>query len=131
MEKKEQEYFKPFSLRLSLDERARLERDAGDLPIGAYIRSCLFENPTQRKRRGKRPIKDYEILAALLTKLGSSRIANNLNQLAKAANSGSLLLMPEIEGDLHQAIADISYMRSILMKGLGLYAQEKEEEHDP
>ncbi len=32
----------PFSLRLSFEERARLERDAGDMPLGAYIRERLF-----------------------------------------------------------------------------------------
>ena len=76
--KKKNAYFTPFSLRLSFEERARLELDAGDLPLGAYIRSSLFSDPTPRKRRMKRPIKDYKILAELLTKLGSSRISNNL-----------------------------------------------------
>lgn len=120
----------PFCLRLSKEERARLEYDAGDMPLGTYIRSCLFDHPTPRKRRMKRPVKDYKILAELLTKLGASRIANNLNQLARAANSGSLLLMPEVEEDLRQALKDIAWMRKALMKGLGLY-QKKDKGHDP
>ena len=120
----------PFCLRLSMEERARLEYDAGDMPLGAYARSRLFADPTPRKRRMRRPIKDHKILAQLLTKLGASRIANNLNQLARAANSGSLLLMPEIEADLKQALSDIAWMRKTLIKGLGLY-QNEDEEHDP
>ena len=126
--KKKNAYFTPFSLRLSFEERARLELDAGDLPLGAYIRSSLFSDPTPRKRRMKRPIKDYKILAELLTKLGSSRISNNLNQLARAVNSGSLLVMPETEKSLHQAAADIAWMRDKLIKGLGLYIQEEDED---
>ena len=80
----------PFCLRLSKEERARLEHDAGDMPLGAYVRSCLFDNPTPRKRRMKRPVKDHEILAQLLTKLGASRMANNLNQLAQPLKSALL-----------------------------------------
>ncbi len=120
----------PFCLRLSKEERERLERDAGDMPLGTYVRSRLFDDPTPRKRRMKRPVKDHEILAELITKLGASRIANNLNQLARAANSGSLLLMPEIEEDLRQALLDIAWMRKTLIKGLGLY-QNDGEDHDP
>lgn len=119
----------PFCLRLSTEERERLEYDAGDMPLGTYVRSRLFDDPTPRKRRMKRPVKDHEILAQLLTKLGSSRIANNLNQLARAANSGSLLLMPEIEEDLRQALSDIAWMRKTLMQGLGLY-QNGGDNHD-
>ncbi len=120
----------PFCLRLSTEERARLEYEAGDMPLGAYARSRLFDDPTPRKRRMKRPVKDHKLLAELITKLGASRIANNLNQLARAANSGSLLLMPEIEEDLRQALADIAWMRKTLMKGLGLY-QSGDKDHDP
>ena len=120
----------PYSLRLSPEERERLDYDAGDLPLAAYIRSQLFDDPTPRKRRMKRPVKDHKLLAELITKLGASRIANNLNQLARAANSGSLLLMPEIEEDLRQALADIAWMRTTLMQGLGLY-QSEDIDHDP
>lgn len=120
----------PYSLRLSPEERERLDHDAGDMPLATYIRSRLFDNPTPRKRRMKRPVKDHKLLAELLTKLGASRISSNLNQLARAANSGSLLLMPEIEEDLRQALEDIAWMRKILMQGLGLY-QNEDKDHDP
>ena len=41
----------PFSLRLTFEERARLERDAGDMPLGAYIRSRLFDQPAGDRRK--------------------------------------------------------------------------------
>lgn len=117
----------PYSLRLSPEERERLDYDAGDMPLAAYIRSRLFDDPTPRKRRMKRPVKDHRLLAELIAKLGASCISSNLNQLARAANSGSLLLMPEIEKDLRQALEDIAWMRKTLMQGLGLYQSEDED----
>ena len=44
----------PFSLRLTVEERSRLEYDAGDQPIGAYIRSKLFDDAQPRPRRRRR-----------------------------------------------------------------------------
>ena len=114
----------PFSLRLTFEERARLEREAGDMPLGAYIRSKLFNEPASDRspRQRKRPIKDHQALGQLLGELGRARLANNLNQLAKSANSGSLPLTPETESSLREACAGIHWMRTALMQALGLHA---------
>ena len=111
----------PFSMRLTPDERARLERDSAGMSLGSYVRWRLFdpENPPPR-HRGKFPVKDHQALSALLGKLGQSRLANNLNQLAKAAHSGSLVLTPALEAELRDAIADIAAMRVTLIAALGL-----------
>ena len=78
----------PFSLRLTFEERARLEELAGDMPLGAYIRRKVFDGQGLKKKRARarsrRPIKDEQKLAQVLAMLGQSRIANNLNQLAKS-----------------------------------------------
>lgn len=74
----------PFSLRLSETERARIERDAAGMPIGGYIRSRLFGEEAAPRRRGKFPVKDHKLLAQALGKLGASRLANNLYQIANA-----------------------------------------------
>ena len=80
----------PFCLRLSIEERARLEREAVGLPMGEYIRQRVFDESTPKRRtRNKHPVKDHQILSQLLGELGRSRIPNNLNQLAKAANNGT------------------------------------------
>lgn len=114
----------PFSLRLTFEERARLEAEAGDMPLGAYIRAKLFEEPApdRRPRRAKRPVKDQQALASVLGELGKSRIANNLNQLAKAVNSGSLPITPETERSLREACVEIHWLRTTLMEALGLQA---------
>ena len=112
---------KPFSLRLSFDERARLEQDASGMALGAYIRDRLFgDDAAPRQRRGHFPVKDYAALGRVLAALGQSRLSNNLNQLAKAVNTGSLPVTPETEDDLRQACKDIQAMRRDLMIALGL-----------
>lgn len=110
----------PFSLRLTFEERASLEQAAGDMPLGAYIRGQIFEGKqTRQRRRYKRPVKDHQALGQLLGALGESRLANNLNQLAKSANTGSLPVTPETEKALREACAEIHQMRSLLMRALG------------
>ncbi|WP_417524278.1 hypothetical protein [Marinovum sp.] len=112
----------PFSLRLSFDERARLEQDAAGMALGAYIRDRLFgEDAAPRQSRGKSPVKDYAALGRVLAALGASRLSSNLNQLAKAVNTGSLPVTPETEEDLRQACKDVQAMRRDLLIALGLH----------
>lgn len=110
----------PFSLRLTFEERVALERAAGDMPLGAYIRGELFRGKSTRRRRPrKRPVKDYQALGQLLGELANARLANNLNQLARAANTGSLPVTPETEKALREACAEVQQMRTLLMAALG------------
>lgn len=114
----------PFSLRLTFDERAILERAAGNRPLGAYIRKRLLngeEAPRKVRKRKKSPLKDEKALSKLLAELGKSRLANNLNQLARAANTGSLPVTPDTERALRNACADIHEMRNLLMRALGFH----------
>ncbi|AKO96680.1 hypothetical protein MALG_01496 [Marinovum algicola DG 898] len=112
----------PFSLRLSFEERARLEHDAAGMSLGAYIRDRLFgEDVAPRQSRGKFPVKDYAALGRVLAALGASRLSSNLNQLAKAVNTGSLPVTPETEEDVRQACKDVQAMRRDLLIALGLH----------
>ena len=113
----------PLSLRLSRDERARLERDATGMSLGAYIKWRLFDSDRPPPRtRGKAPVRDHILLSQLMALLGQSRLPSNINQLAKAANSGSLPVTPETEADLRHACRDLAEMRRMLMRALGLDA---------
>lgn len=111
----------PFSLRLTFDERAQLEKDAAGRSLSSYIKWRIFDpdKPPPRKR-GKVPVKDHKILAALLAKLGESRLSSNVNQLAKAINSGSLPITPDTERAFVRAARDIEDIRSLLIIALGL-----------
>lgn len=116
----------PFSLRLSVAERSRLDRDAGDMPLGVYVRSRLFDAGTViRRPRERRPVKDEQLLAKLLGQLGEARLANNLNQLAYAANCGTLPVSPETEAALQSAYTEVQAMRRDLMTALGLEADDR------
>ena len=113
----------PFSLRLNFEERARLEELAGNEPLGTYIKRKLFDGTGLENKRARsrlrRPVEDEQKLARVLAALGQSRIANNLNQLAKAANIGTLPVSPEIEVELRETCSTITAMRADLLKALG------------
>jgi hypothetical protein len=110
----------PFSLRLSFDERGILEHDAAGMALGAYIRDRLFgEDVTPRTTRGKFPVKDHAALGRVLGALGQAKLANNLNQLARAVNSGSLPVTPETEEELRRACAAVLAMREDILNALG------------
>lgn len=111
---------KPFSLRLSVEERQILEELAGTKPIGAYIREIILDNPKPRRSRTTRPNEDDIILAQILAQLGASRIPNNINQLAKAANSGALPVSDDVHEDLSNAVKNITFIKETLIKALGL-----------
>lgn len=111
----------PFSLRLTPDERSALEAKAGSMPLASYIKSVVLasEAPKYRKRQ-KPPVAEQQLLAQVLAKLGASRNANNLNQIAKGINQGTLVVDDELAIDLNAAIAEIAWMRITLMQALGL-----------
>lgn len=111
----------PFSLRFSAEDRRRLEHDAAGMSLASYIRWRVFDplSPPPR-HRGKAPVKDHQALSGLLAQLGQSRLSNNLNQLARAVNTGSLPVSPDVEAELRHAAAEIVAMRALLIEALGL-----------
>lgn len=112
---------KPFSIRLTEDEKRLLLECAGRLPLSTYVRNLLLDGSTRAaRRRPANPVKDHQALARVLAALGQSRIANNLNQLAKAANIGALPVTPETEEEISEAYTAVLAMRDDLMRALGL-----------
>jgi len=109
----------PVSLRMTFEEKASLEKAAAGMSLAAYIRWRLFapDMPPPRTR-GNFPVKDHKALAQLLALLGQSRLANNVNQLARAANTGSLPVTPETEVALLTAVREVSNMRALLIQAL-------------
>lgn len=111
----------PFCLRLSACERSRLEKDAAGLSLAEHTRQKLFdESVPKRQTRGKYPVKDHKALGQVLGELGRTRMANNLNQLAKSVNLGCLILNPDEKAVLFAACADIREIKTMLIKALGL-----------
>ncbi len=128
----DQKYPAPFSMRFTKDERKSLELAAAGRPLAAYIRWLIFKQDMpempKKRARGENASTDHKQLAKLLGALGKSRIASNINQLAKAANSGSLPVSAEIINALNDSVAAIKWMRETLIKGMGIKPQAKEED---
>ena len=110
----------PLSIRFTDSEKARLKDLAGAQPLGQYIRDRVLDGSSAARTRVQAPLKDAEPLGHLLGLLGQSRMASNLNQIAKAANQGSLPVTHELEADLKKACDEVSEMRLLLLKALGI-----------
>lgn len=111
----------PLSLRLTETERAALEKAAGNASLSEYIRQRVFGEAAQkRKSRHRNPVKDQQALAQVLGLLGQTRIANNLNQLAKDSNCGALVLNDDTNAKIEEAYAHVISMRNELIRALGL-----------
>lgn len=112
---------RPFTLRLTSDERARLQSEAGGQPLGAYMRARLLEgDAAPRRMRGQPLVKDRQELGQALAKLGASELSTSLATLARAAHSGALPVQPETALALNTACEDVREMRLALFKALGL-----------
>lgn len=57
--RKEKGISPPFSLRLTFEERAKLEKEAGSKPLGAYIRSKLFNTLSFRLQVFLMPVNSH------------------------------------------------------------------------
>ncbi len=114
----------PFSIRFTPEERSRLEAEAGQQPLGAFIRLRLLGEAADKRRRSRRPRVDQETTARLLSELGKSRLASNMNQIAKAMNTGTLDVGPDVARDLREACKSIADMRSALLTALGVKVEQ-------
>lgn len=108
------------TLRMTPEERAKLDELAAGMTLSAYIRACVFAEET--KRRKKRPlsaIEDRKAAAEALALLGQSRIASNLNQLAYHANIGALIVGEVEKVHIAEANSHLAAIRALLMDALG------------
>ncbi|MGB0696264.1 MAG: hypothetical protein ACPGOY_11485 [Rhodospirillaceae bacterium] len=110
----------PFSIRLSAEERAYLERKAGNRPLGGYIRKKLLGDHETPRKAARLPAMDYVMLGQVLAMLGTSDLGKHLCLLAVAAERGALIVDDEVETELKSACADVRTMRGLLVSALGL-----------
>ncbi|MDA5558164.1 plasmid mobilization protein [Shimia sp. MMG029] len=110
----------PLTLRLTWEERERLEDLAAGMTLSAYVRACVFaEDVKLRKTRPADAVEDKKAAAEALALLGQSRIASNLNQLAYHANIGALIVGEAEKADIAEANAHLAAIRTLLMDALG------------
>ncbi|MEM8851512.1 MAG: hypothetical protein AAGE03_15955 [Pseudomonadota bacterium] len=107
----------PLTLRLTSDERTRLEELADGTTLSAYVRACVFaEGEWARNRRPKDPAADRKAAADALV---LSRIASNFNQLAYHANIGMVIVGEAETAEIAEANGHLQAIRGLLMRGLG------------
>lgn len=125
MARKSEEYSAVFSIRFTKEERARLDAAAGDMPIGTYIRSRLFDTPSPRPHpRKHRPDIDRAALNKLLRELGRQHIASNLNRIMKAIEEGDLEIDDKLELELRGFRADLRVLMRGIKKAMGMELSE-------
>ena len=111
----------PLSIRLSDEERAILERKAGNRPLGAYVREqVLGEQAAPRGKGRAKPSLDAVLLGKLLGTLGKSDQVNCLFLLLAAAQTERVKMARKERAALQDACADVREMRALLIKALGL-----------
>ena len=101
------------TVRLSPEERAIVDAAAEEagLTTGSYAREKMLGAPAAREVR--RPPAERQELVRLLAELG--KIGGNLNQLARAANTGTVLYSEEIA----ETLASLREVRDALLVALG------------
>ncbi len=115
----------PFSIRFTPEERERLGYDSEGMAMGEYIKWRIFHDSNRkRKVRNRRPIKDHVQLAQALALLGSSRIPKHLGTIAKHLENSTLILTPDIERSLVEALEDIHSIRNAITKALGFKVEK-------
>lgn len=115
--KKRKKHPSPISFRPTDEERAMLKQDAVGMSQSAYIRKCLFGDKVSKRVI---PEADRLLIAQILARLGETRIANNLNQIAYHANCGSLALDDLTIEEINEACLHVAWMRTQLIEALGL-----------
>ncbi|MCV6545675.1 MAG: hypothetical protein OIF56_00055 [Cohaesibacter sp.] len=116
-----------FGIRLTIEERAELERRSGELAVGAYIKNVLFaDGDKYRHRRARAPVQDKTSLAQILALLGQSNVGARLDVMVAAAENGTLIMDDETVAAIQNACAEVHAIRLLLMKALGFQVSEDE-----
>ena len=109
------------SIRLSSEERSKLEKHAAGIPLSTYVKSRVFdETKAHRQTRNKAPVKDHQALAQVLACLGASGLAQNVSVLAKAFETDSYNTDNETCDAIKKAKQDIHTIKELLMHALGV-----------
>ena len=109
----------PFSMRLSVEERARLDSLAGDMTAAAYVRSRLFDTPSPRSRKIRRFDVNQSLLKKLVRQLGRQHISSSLHRIMNAIDEGDLELDDELDVELRALCSDLRQLRRTIRKALG------------
>lgn len=114
---------KTYTVRYSDKERKKVQANAEamKLPTSTYIRiSSLSDDSRHLKRFELSTTQERKEYAQILAALGKSRISQNLNQIAYAINTGTLVLSPDVVSQITEACETLQWLRRSLIKKMGL-----------
>ena len=107
------------TIRLSAEEKAQLEAEAGGASLSAVVRERVF---SKTRKRGY-SIADQVALSRLLRSLAQSHLALDLEAIYAASEAGEMPVGPALQDRLEQACDDVAAMRQDLIRALGLKSQ--------
>lgn len=120
----------PVSIRLAFEEKAYLLDQAGSQSLSGYIRSELLKDIKPRKkqrRKRQKPALHERQMAHIAGLIARTQISNNLNQIARKINSGSLNISdPEERAYFFGTLKMVRKLCKFLFKQLGVDYQEDE-----
>jgi hypothetical protein len=117
----------PLSIRLTENERETLLERAGTQTLSAFVKGVLFDGAPASPRYSAVNQATRTLLSHLLATLGASRIAPNLDQLAREAETVGLTNDEETKQRIAEACDDVRLMHNALMRGLGLKEKDPSE----
>ncbi len=116
----------PYSIRFTLPQRVFIRECARDAGVteSEWIRQILFSDSKLNLVKHQALVKraNHKDLSQVIYLLGKSRIPNNLNQIAKGINTGTLIVSPDTERHIHDAYRMVLWIRKTLIEQLGLNA---------
>lgn len=113
----------PLSVRLSKEQRERLERDAMGTALNAYVLIKLFDDDDKPNYRRKKPTKRDKAVARALRRLGGCGITTYLLSQILAVEEGRLIISDEEEKELRAARAEVDALRRDLVAAMGLESE--------
>lgn len=116
----------PYSIRFTLPQRAFIREQslATKMSESEWIRQILFSDSKLNLVKHQALVKraHQKDLSRVIYLLGKSRIPNNLNQIAKGINTGTLIVSPDTERHIHDTYRMVLWIRKTLIEQLGLKA---------
>lgn len=108
------------SVPVSPEQMAQLAYRAGRQPLSAYARDQLFPANDNTPPKAARPRSGQKtaLAAKSLALLGAT--ASSLKAIANVMSSGLLPVSPDTEAAVLKACADVTEIKSLLMKALGI-----------
>lgn len=109
------------SVPLTPEQKRDLLCRAGTKPISRYARDVLFaanDNPKPSRIRSR---KSREHLAATaLAQLGKSEVASSLREIARGVQLGIIVVTPETDAALREAVANVNAAARAALRALGV-----------